>query len=65
MTMVADTVDAVIGGDTPRHTRTGDDRTERRDFSDALVWIAEHAPGPRVVVGSKAPAATESAWLAC
>ncbi|SPZ43254.1 putative transposase [Rhodococcus wratislaviensis] len=51
MTMVADTVDAVIGGDTPRHTRTGDDHTERRNFSDALVWIAEHAPGPRVVVG--------------
>ncbi|MFW2240905.1 hypothetical protein ACVH9Z_21200 [Rhodococcus opacus] len=33
-------------------------------FSDALAWIAEHAPGPASWSDSKAPAATESAWLA-
>ncbi|WP_260850603.1 hypothetical protein [Rhodococcus sp. WB9] len=33
-------------------------------FSDVLAWIAEHAPGPASWSDSKAPAATESAWLA-
>lgn len=63
MPMLADIVDAVIGGDTHRDTHTlelvtsagtsvattviGNDET---GFAAALAWIAEHAPGPRVVV---------------
>jgi transposase len=61
--MVADVVDAVVGGDTHRDTHTleltapsgaaiaglsiGNDTA---GFADAVAWIAEHAPGPRVVV---------------
>lgn len=62
--MVAETVDAVIGGDTHRDTHTLEmtapngatiatltiTNTASR-FAEALAWIAEHAPGPRVVVG--------------
>jgi transposase len=61
--MLADVVDAVIGGDTHRDThalemvtaagtaiaRTSVDNDEG-GFAAALAWIAEHAPGPRVVV---------------
>jgi hypothetical protein len=61
--MLADVVDAVVGGDTHRDTHTlaltapsgvaiaglsiGNDAA---GFAEALAWIAEHAPGPRVVV---------------
>jgi transposase len=64
MTMLADVVDAVIGGDTHRDTHAlemvapsgatiavlsvGNDED---GFAEAIAWIAEHAPGPRVVVG--------------
>lgn len=64
MPLVADMVDAVVGGDTHRDTHTlelaapngatiatvaidNDDE----GFEQALAWIVEHAPGPRVVVG--------------
>jgi transposase len=61
--MLADIVDAVVGGDTHRDVhalelvapsgvtlatvRIGNDET---GFADALAWIGAHAPGPRVVV---------------
>jgi transposase len=64
MTVLADVVDAVIGGDTHRDTHAlemvapsgatiavlsiGNDED---GFAEAIAWIAEHAPGPRVVVG--------------
>ena len=64
MPMLADVVDAVVGGDTHRDThaleltapsgatiatlRIGNDE---RGYAEAIAWIAEHAPGPRVVVG--------------
>ena len=64
MTMVAETVDAVIDADTHRDTRalemTARNATtiasltisnNASGFADALAWIAEHAPGPRLVVG--------------
>jgi len=64
MTMLAEVVDAVIGGDTHRDTHalemlapngttiavlaiSNDDD----GFAGAIAWIAENAPGPRVVVG--------------
>jgi transposase len=62
--MLAEVVDAVVGGDTHRDTHAleltapsgatiatlmiGNDE---RGFAEAIAWIAEHAPGPRVVVG--------------
>lgn len=62
--MLAEVVDAVIGGDTHRDTHAlemlapngasiatlaiGNDDD---GFVDAIAWIAEHAPGPQVVVG--------------
>ena len=62
--MLAEAVDAVIGGDTHRDSHTlemaaptgatistlaiGNDET---GFADAVAWIAENAPGPRVIVG--------------
>ena len=61
--MLADVVDAVVGGDTHRDTHTleltaptgvaiaglsiGNDA---EGFAEALAWIGQHAPGPRVVV---------------
>ena len=62
--MLADVVDAVIGGDTHRDTHTLEMTTpagatittitvsnDDAGFVEALAWIAEHAPGPRLVVG--------------
>jgi transposase len=62
--MVAEVVDAVVGGDTHKDTHTleiaaasgvplasivvGNDDA---GYAAALAWIAEHSPGPRVVVG--------------
>jgi transposase len=64
VTMVAETVDAVIGGDTHRDTHslemTAPNGTtiatltidnNACGFAEALAWIAEHAPGHRIVVG--------------
>ncbi len=61
--MLADVVDAVVGGDTHRDTHALELTTptgvtiatlsisnDERGFADALAWIAEHAPGPRIVV---------------
>lgn len=64
MPLVAEVIDAVIGGDTHRDTHalemtapTGAtiatiaiDNNEG-GFAEALTWIAEHTPGSRVVVG--------------
>jgi len=63
MPMLADLIDAVVGADTHRDTHqleiahpTGapiDVRSISNDtcgFTEAVGWIAEHAPGPRVVV---------------
>jgi transposase len=62
--MVAELVDAVVGGDTHRDTHTlvmvtpvGATITtltidnDDLGFADALVWITDHAPGPRLVIG--------------
>ena len=62
--MLAEEVDAVIGGDTHRDSHAlemaaptgatistlaiGNDET---GYADAVAWIAENAPGPRVIVG--------------
>lgn len=64
MPMVAELVDAVVGGDTHRDTHTLEMVTpigatittltvdnDDAGFAEALAWIAEHAPGPRIVVG--------------
>ncbi|GAA4470771.1 IS110 family transposase [Rhodococcus olei] len=64
MVMVAETVDAVIGGDTHRDTHalemtapngatiaTLSIANNASGFADVLAWITEHAPGPRIVVG--------------
>jgi transposase len=62
--MLADVADAVIGGDTHRDTHALEMCTltgvviatciidnDDAGFADALTWIVEHAPGPRVLVG--------------
>ncbi len=62
--MLAEQVDAVIGGDTHRDshalemiTQTGATiatvtvSNDESGFAAALAWIAEYAPGPRLVVG--------------
>jgi transposase len=62
--MLADEVDAVIGGDTHRDSHAlemaapnggtigtlaiGNDET---GYADAIAWITQNSPGPRVVVG--------------
>ena len=64
MPIVADLVDAVIGADTHRDTHTLEMCTPSgatlatitvantdTGFTDALTWVAEHAPGPRIVAG--------------
>jgi transposase len=64
MPMVAELVDAVVGGDTHRDTHTLEMVTpvgatiatltidnDEAGFAAVVVWIAEHAPGPRIVVG--------------
>jgi transposase len=64
MPMVAEVVDAVVGGDTHKDTHTlemlspvgarlaglqiGNDEA---GFADAAAWIVAHSPGPRVIVG--------------
>jgi transposase len=63
MSMLAEVVDAVVGGDTHRDTHAleltastgvtiatlviGNDE---HGYAEAIAWIAEHAPGSRVVV---------------
>ena len=64
MSVVAEVVDAVVGGDTHRDTHalemtapTGATiarlviTNDQTGFTEALSWIAEHAPGPQIVVG--------------
>lgn len=64
MAMVAKTVDAVIVGDTHLDTHSLEMTAPKGTtiailtidnnacgFAEALAWIAEHAPGPRIVVG--------------
>jgi transposase len=64
MTTVAEVVDAVVGGDTHADTHTlqialpssveiatASFRATPAGLTEAVGWIAEHAPGPRVVVG--------------
>ena len=64
MPLVAEVMDAVIGGDTHRDTHalemtapTGATiatltiPNDDAGFAEALEWIADHAPGPRLVVG--------------
>lgn len=74
MAMLAEQVDAVIGGDTHRDTHALEMITptgatiatlvvgnDESGFAAALAWIAEHAPGPRLVVGLEGLAAMASA----
>jgi transposase len=62
--MLAEVVDAVVGGDTHRDTHALELTApsgatiatlmignNERGFAEAIAWVAEHAPGPRVVVG--------------
>jgi len=64
MSLVAEVVDAVVGGDTHRDTHalemtapsgatisTISVENDEAGFAAALAWIAEHAPGGRLVVG--------------
>jgi len=64
MTMVAEIVDAVVGGDTHRDSHTLQLLTpagakiaavtvtnDAAGYAAALAWIAAHAPALRVVVG--------------
>jgi hypothetical protein len=63
MSMLAEVVDGVVGGDTHRDTHAleltapsgvtiatlmiGNDE---RGYAEAIAWVAEHAPGPRLVI---------------
>lgn len=64
MPMLADEVDAVIGGDTHRDSHalemaapnggtigTSAIGNDESGYADAIAWITENAPGPRVVIG--------------
>jgi transposase len=64
MTTVAEVVDAVVGGDTHADTHTlqialpssveiasATFRNTPAGLAEAVAWIVEHAPGPRVAVG--------------
>jgi transposase len=64
MPMLAEEVDAVIGGDTHRDSHaldmaaptgatisTLEIANDPSGFAEAVEWIARHAPGPRVIVG--------------
>src|SRR3954471_4623921 len=63
MLMLADTIDAVVGGDTHRDSHALEIATptgapiatleidnDDLGFSRALAWIVTHAPGPNIVV---------------
>jgi transposase len=77
MADLAEVVDAVVGGDTHRNSHALEMLTpggatiavlsvsnDKDGFAEAIAWIAEHAPGPRIVVGLEGPAATGSGWHA-
>jgi transposase len=62
--MVTDIVDAVVGGDTHKDTHTLEIATPsgvpiavctientQAGYAAAIAWIAEHAPGPRLLIG--------------
>jgi transposase len=62
--MVADVVDAVVGGDTHSDTHALEMLTatgvvlatviidnDEAGYAEALRWIAEHCPGPRLLIG--------------
>jgi transposase len=64
MSLVAEVVDAVVGGDTHRDTHALEItapsgatiarvviNNDEAGYADALSWIVDHAPGPRIVVG--------------
>lgn len=64
MPMLADVIDAVVGGDTHRDTHTLEIAhpsgaviacttisNDEAGFAQALAWIVDHAPGPRVMIG--------------
>lgn len=64
MAMVAEMVDAVVGGDTHKNTHTLEMLSpvgasiatleianDEAGFAAALAWIGEHAPGPGLLVG--------------
>jgi len=64
MSLVAEVVDAVVGGDTHRDTHaleitapsgvtiaTVVVNNDQAGYAEALSWIADHAPGPQIVVG--------------
>ena len=63
MSLVAEVVDAVVGGDTHRDTHALEITAasgvtiatvlvsnDQAGFTEALSWIADHAPGPQIVV---------------
>ena len=64
MTMLAEVVDAVVGGDTHRDTHALEMlapngttiaalaiSNDDDGFAEAIAWIAGNVPGPRVVAG--------------
>lgn len=64
MPMLAEEVDAVVGGDTHRDTHalemtaptgatisTSEIANDEGGFANAVTWIAENVPGPRVIIG--------------
>ena len=64
MPLVAEVVDAVVRGDTHRDTHaleiTAPTGTriatltvdnDEHGYAEVMAWIAEHAPGPRVIIG--------------
>lgn len=66
MSLAADVVDAVVGEDTHRDIHalemiaptgttiaTHEVDNDGRGYAQVLPWIAEHAPGPRAIIGLK------------
>jgi transposase len=64
MPMVAEEFDAVVGGDTHKASHTLEIvaassvslatitvSNDEYGYAEAIAWIAEHAPGPRIIVG--------------
>ena len=62
--MIAEVIDAVVGGDTHRDTHTLElvgptgatiatvmVDNDDNGYAEVLAWIVENAPGPRVIVG--------------